>query len=93
MRNPRISIQKVPGHKAVGQKVARVLERFLDVHPDLEYRFIDSVGASKETARPPKRRELKKCYRWLAEAFEVDRDYFIKDDGEGETQMNHLLID
>ena len=36
MRHPRKAIGKIPGHEAVGQRVAAALEEFLDVKPHLE---------------------------------------------------------
>ena len=36
MKNPRVSLHKVPGHRDVGARVRRIQERFLEANPDVQ---------------------------------------------------------
>ena len=47
MKNPRLSLQKVPGQRTVGRRVARVPDRLLRDFPHVQAAILESIGANK----------------------------------------------
>ena len=47
MRNPRISVNKIPGHKEWGAKVAAMLSKYLMDHPDVQEDILAAIGTPK----------------------------------------------
>lgn len=45
-------VSKLPSLRAAGVEVGRIVERFLDEHPDTERRCLDAVGSDSPTAGP-----------------------------------------
>ena len=65
MRNPRHSVNKVPGHKQVGEQVAHEIARWFDDHPQIEADLVDSVGKDKKDANIPTPEIIASCMSYV----------------------------
>ena len=53
LRNPRISNHRIPNQRKVGKRVAHAIDSFLDLHPDVQLRVLNSIGVAKDKVPPP----------------------------------------
>ena len=50
LRRPRFSVQKVPGHREVGSRVAEATDNFLDDHHYMESKLLGALGNAQGTS-------------------------------------------
>ena len=72
MKNPRLSLGKIPGHKRVGVAVAKVIGSLLDERPHIVENIYDALGAPKESGRGPSQKDVLECRYRLSEYLEAD---------------------
>ena len=53
MKKPRISNHRIPNQRKVGKRVAHAIDSFLDLHPDVQLRVLNSIGVAKDSVTPP----------------------------------------
>ena len=58
MKNPRISLHRVPGHRIVGAAVAKTINDYLDENPDLQKRMHAAIGDSSKTNKGPTQEQV-----------------------------------
>ena len=58
MKNTRVSIGKVPGHKRVGAALARVIGTLLDERPRIIDNIHGALGAPKESGCGPAKEDI-----------------------------------
>ena len=90
MRNPQRSITMVGDHRAVGIRIAFVIESFLDSHSFLEGRIHSAIGAVKGSVAPlgPTSAEVVACRKMVA--LELGAD--LSDD-PGLTELSVPLLE
>ena len=55
MKNPRISLHKVPGHRKIGADIAGIINQYLDEFPEMQSQMHAAVGdTSKKNSGPSK---------------------------------------
>ena len=65
IRNPRHSVNKVPGHKHVGERVAQEISRWFDDYPQVEADLVNSVGKDKKEANIPSQETVASCMSYV----------------------------
>ena len=63
MRNPKRSVERVPGHAVIGRQVAAAIDDFMNEHPTIRDTIIKSIGVDKRHA-PKIPDELLRDVRW-----------------------------
>jgi len=54
MKNPRVSLHKVPGHHKVGGEIAQIIDDFLTSRPRMETAIFKSIGDKTKSNTGPK---------------------------------------
>ena len=75
MKNPRISLHRVPGHRKVGADIARIINEYLDEFPDVQLRIHPAIG---DTAKRNKRGPRKSRFRDLRSGLQITLYSFRK---------------
>ena len=73
MKNPRISNRRIPNQRRVGKRVAHAIDSFLDLHPDVQLRVLNSIGVAKDKVNPPTKQEVDQCRKFVEEALGIRR--------------------
>ena len=59
MRNPRVSLHEVPGHRCIGAQVAEIIDSHLDQHPVLQAKLLRAIGDTTKNEKGPSKEEIK----------------------------------
>ena len=69
MRNPRLSLLRVPGHRKVGAEIAAIIDNYLDEHPAVQDRLMRAIGDKTKMNKGPTKEEIKELTTRLEKYF------------------------
>ena len=59
MRNPRLSLPRVPGHRKVGAEIASIIDGYLDEHPAIQAKLMLAIGDKSKKNKGPSKEDIK----------------------------------
>ena len=94
MKNPIISLHKLPGHRPVGKKIATIISKYRDEHPEVEKAIINSIGDTTKTHTGPSSEQVAALRKLVEEAFNItDSSVPLREDGKCMTELNQQLYE
>ena len=90
MRNPRRSVEKVPGHQEVGRRVASQISEFFIKHPHIEKKLVANIGAKKEEVLDLTPDELEECLNFIRLVLPFEA--YLEQTGDPNEQRLHTCM-
>ena len=89
MKNPRVSLHKVPGHRKVGADVAGIIDAHMEQRPEMLAKILAAIGDTTKNNKGPSHEEV----RVIARKLEMHVNIIGYDPAQYRTQLRQPLCE
>ena len=88
MKNPRVSLHRVPCHREVGTQVRKIIDQYLERNPEVQIDIMRSVGDTTKQYKGPANHHVQQVRAQIEEYLKVStKDLPMRGDGQRMTEL------